>query len=45
VIDHLRLGFQLFVRDMKESVPLFVTFCIAVLAFVIAVAVATGWHF
>lgn len=45
LIDQVRLGFKLFVRDMKESVPLSVTFVIAVLAFALAFAVATGLHF
>lgn len=37
-------GLQLFASDLRKSVPLSVTFVIALVAFVLALAVATGFH-
>lgn len=44
-MSKLRLGIQTFARDMHDSVPLLVTFVIAILAFLLAFAVATGFQF
>jgi hypothetical protein len=41
--SRFRLGIQVFIRDMRESVSLTITFAIAVAAFVLAFAVATGF--
>jgi hypothetical protein len=44
-VSRFRLGFQLFIRDMHDSVSLLITFVIAILAFILAIAVATGFQF
>lgn len=41
-MSRFRLGIQMFIRDMHESVPLSVTFAIAVVAFLVALAAITG---
>lgn len=38
-------GARLFAHDMRTSVPLMVNFLIAVAAFILAFAVASGLHF
>lgn len=44
-MSEFRRGIRLFAHDLRTSVPLSVTFGIAVLAFMLALAVATGFHF
>jgi hypothetical protein len=44
-VSRFRLGLQMFVNDMHHSLSLFVTFVIAILAFILAIAVATGFQF
>lgn len=44
-MSRFRLGVQLFIRDMRDNVPLRITFAIAIAAFVLAMAVATGFQF
>lgn len=44
-MSRFRLGIQTFAKDMHDSVPLSVTFVIAIAAFLLAIAVATGFQF
>jgi multisubunit Na+/H+ antiporter MnhF subunit len=43
-VSQFREGIRLFAQDMQRSMPLSVTLVIAVLAFVLTLAVATGFH-
>lgn len=44
-MNELRRGLRLFAYDMRQSVPLQVTFLIALIAFALAFAAITGFRF